>query len=42
MCVLVNKENEARRQWLTPVISVTQEAEIRKIIVRSQPQANSF
>jgi hypothetical protein len=26
-----------RRQWLTPVILVTQEAEIRRIEVQSQP-----
>jgi hypothetical protein len=28
----------ARRQWLTPVILATQEAEIRRISVRSQPR----
>jgi hypothetical protein len=27
----------AGRQWLTPVILATQEAEIRRIVVRSQP-----
>jgi hypothetical protein len=27
--------------WLMPVILVTQEAEIRRIVVQSQPQANS-
>jgi hypothetical protein len=27
----------ARHQWLTPVILATQEAEIRRIMVRSQP-----
>jgi hypothetical protein len=35
------KKNPARRQWLTPVILATQEAEIRKIAVGSQPGANS-
>jgi hypothetical protein len=28
----------ARYQWLTPVILATQEAEIRRIVVRSQPR----
>jgi hypothetical protein len=28
----------AGRQWLTPVILTTREAEIRRILVRSQPQ----
>jgi hypothetical protein len=28
----------ARRWWLTPVILATQEAEIRRITVRSQPR----
>jgi hypothetical protein len=27
----------ARCQWLTPVILATQEAEIRRIVIRSQP-----
>jgi hypothetical protein len=31
----------SRRQWLTPVILATQEAEIRRFTVWSQPQANS-
>jgi hypothetical protein len=30
----------ARHQRLTPVILATQEAEIRRIMVRNQPQAN--
>jgi hypothetical protein len=32
---------EARCQWLTPGISATQEAEISRKTVRSQPQASS-
>jgi hypothetical protein len=31
----------ARYWWLTPAILATQEAEIRRITVRSQPWANS-
>jgi hypothetical protein len=27
----------ARRQWLSPIILATQEAEIRRIMVQSQP-----
>jgi hypothetical protein len=33
---------EAGYQWLTPVILATQEAEIRKIMNQSKPQANSL
>jgi hypothetical protein len=32
---------KAGHLWLTPVIPATQEAEIRRIVVRSQPRANS-
>jgi hypothetical protein len=32
----------ARHQWLTPVIPATQEAEIRRIVVQSQPRTNSL
>jgi hypothetical protein len=38
LLLLVNKnEYQARHQWLTPVILATQEAEIRRITVGSQP-----
>jgi hypothetical protein len=30
-------QNNTRHQWLTPVILDTQEAEIRRIMVQSQP-----
>jgi hypothetical protein len=30
--------NQARRQWLTPIILATQKAEIRRITVQSQPE----
>jgi hypothetical protein len=36
-CFPAKKTNSAGRWWLTPVILVTQEAEIRRIMVRSQP-----
>jgi hypothetical protein len=29
-------------QWLTPVILATQETEIRRVMIRSQPRANSL
>jgi hypothetical protein len=32
------KRGAARRWWLTPAILATQEAEIRRITVRSQPR----
>jgi hypothetical protein len=36
-CVL-NRQQGSRRRWLTPVILTTQEAEIRRIEVQSQPR----
>jgi hypothetical protein len=36
-----DKSRRARQQWLPPVILATQEAEIRRIEVPSQPWANS-
>jgi hypothetical protein len=35
---LTAKQKDARLQWPTPVISATQEAEIRRIEVQSQPR----
>jgi hypothetical protein len=35
--LLLKKEKRAGRWWLTPVIIATQEAEIRRITVGSQP-----
>jgi hypothetical protein len=40
LCVYLPKQNissQAGRWWLTPVILATQEAEIRRIEIRSQP-----
>jgi hypothetical protein len=34
----VTEKKEAGHQWLTPVIPITQETEIRKIAVQSQPR----
>jgi hypothetical protein len=34
---LARKDRYVRSQWLTPVILATQEAEIRRNVVRSQP-----
>jgi hypothetical protein len=38
---LTDEVCSAGSQWLTPVILVTWEAEIRRIMFQSQPQANS-
>jgi hypothetical protein len=38
----LNNEKGARCPWLTPIILATQEAEIRRITVRSQQGANSL
>jgi hypothetical protein len=35
------KDKQGQAPWLTPVILATQEAEIRRIMVQSQPWANS-
>jgi hypothetical protein len=35
-------QNQARSQWLIPVILANEEAEMRRIAVRSQPCANSL
>jgi hypothetical protein len=38
-CQWLNKKSRsARHRWLTPVILATREAEIRRIMVRSQPR----
>jgi hypothetical protein len=34
---MIKKQDRARCQWLMPVIPATQEAEIRRITVQSQP-----
>jgi hypothetical protein len=39
--VRLKKEKTNWCQWITPVILDTQEAEIRRIKVQSQPRANS-
>jgi hypothetical protein len=40
-CTVKKKKIDARHQWLMPVILATQEAEIRRIAVRSQSWANT-
>jgi hypothetical protein len=37
MCHILKKKNVARHWWLTPVILATQEEEVRRIVVQSQP-----
>jgi hypothetical protein len=39
--ISLRKEKKSGHPWLTPVMLATQEAEIRRIVVQSQPQANS-
>jgi hypothetical protein len=34
---MIKNPQEARYQWLTPIILATKEAEIRRIVVQSQP-----
>jgi hypothetical protein len=36
------RERKAGRWWLTPVILAAQEAAIRRILIQSQPWANSL
>jgi hypothetical protein len=38
---MVKEVVSAGHRWLTPVILATQEAEIRRILVQSQPQTHS-
>jgi hypothetical protein len=38
LVLTIERDFTARCWWLTPVIVVTQEAEIRRIAVRSQPR----
>jgi hypothetical protein len=43
-CIVISTKSnrtKVRSWWLTPIIVATQEAEIRRIAVRSQPWANS-
>jgi hypothetical protein len=41
LCTINIYKEIARHWWLTPIILDTQEVEIRKMVVQSQPQANS-
>jgi hypothetical protein len=41
-CKLVREKGGARRQWLTPVIQVTWEAEIKRIMVLGQSGKKSL
>jgi hypothetical protein len=38
LVLFLDKTKAAQHQWLRPIILATQEAEIRRIAVRSQPQ----
>jgi hypothetical protein len=41
-CTTIKKKKKARHQWLMPISLMSQEAEIRRIVVQRQPRQIVF